>query len=77
MTWVRHGECNRCGSCCKGDPFTGSAEGMCPLFRWHEKVGECTDRQHPYYLAGCNVWPQRPEQLRDHPECSFTFDWVP
>lgn len=77
MPWVRTGECNRCGECCKGNPFTGETAGYCPLFTWLEKdVGHCTDRQHPYYLNGCDVWPTHPAQIADKPSCSYTFELV-
>jgi hypothetical protein len=72
--YVRSGECNRCGDCCKGNPFTGEPGGYCPLFAWaSEGVGHCTDRRHRYYLSGCNVWPTHPDQIADKPNCSYTF----
>lgn len=81
MPWQRNGECNRCGSCCKGDPFAGAEgdpaeEGMCPIYRLLNGRGHCSDRAHPYYLNGCNIWPSRPEQLEQHPDCSYRFEWV-
>jgi len=81
MAWVREGECNRCGECCKsGDPF-GGAEGIgefpgaCPLLVTVDGNLACSNRQHPYYLAGCNVWPSIPEHIVDYPSCSYTFEW--
>jgi hypothetical protein len=81
MPWVREGECCRCGECCVGDPgredMTRPApvEGYCPLYRIVDGVGACSDRQHPYYLAGCNVWPSQPSHIADKPSCSYTFRW--
>lgn len=70
----REGECCRCGECCRGNPFDGPDTEYCPLFRWLEEgVGECTDREHPYYLNGCNVFPSHPGQIADKPSCSYRF----
>lgn len=80
MAWVREGECNRCGECCKsGDPFNGEEgpsdfPGACPLLKvaGDGQLG-CSNRQHPYYLNGCNVWPHEPDHIKDYPSCSYTF----
>lgn len=72
----REGECSRCGDCCKtGDPFSVPPESApaCRLYRERDGVGECTDRAHPLYLNGCNVWPTKPEHLRDYPRCTYRF----
>lgn len=75
--FVRTGECCRCGDCCKGNPFTGEQGGYCPLFKWvGSGVGHCADRQHPYYLNGCNVWPTHPQQIVDKSGCSYRFEKV-
>jgi len=77
--WERSGECNRCGECCVGDPFNGTlgpaeVPGYCPLFRWLEPGrGHCSDRQHSYYLSGCNTFPSHPSQIADKPSCSYSF----
>jgi hypothetical protein len=82
-SWVRHGECNRCGECCRsGDPFNGELgkpeiAGACPLLTLHRGVFTCSDRQHPYYLGGCNVWPSLPEHIEAYPSCSYTFSLEP
>lgn len=86
MAWVRHGECSRCGDCCKGhprhsamptDPVVVEGVEFCPLYRQlAENLGECTDREHPYYLQGCNVFPQHPTQIADKPRCTYSFEWV-
>lgn len=76
--WVRYGECNRCGDCCKGDPFDATSQrAYCPLFKWiAENVGSCTNRQHPYYLGGCADFPSNPQAIADKPNCSYRFEWV-
>jgi len=77
--YIRTGECCRCGECCRtGDPFDGelgepTIEGACPLLAFHAGVFACSDRQHPYYLNGCNVFPTHPDHLRVHPGCSYRF----
>ena len=80
--WVRSGECCQCGECCRGtDPFGGElgpppVAGFCALYRVVEGNGHCSGHDgHPYYLKGCNVWPDRPEVIKDYPNCSYTFDW--
>lgn len=81
MTWVREGECCRCGECCVGDPGyepmprPAAVEGMCPLYRIVGGVGHCSDRKHHYYLSGCVSWPGHPDNIADKPGCSFTFRW--
>jgi len=77
--YVRTGECCRCGQCCWGDPFNGQQgpaklEGACPLLNLVAGVYTCTDRQHPYYLNGCNVFPSHPGQIADKPGCSYVFE---
>jgi hypothetical protein len=52
MSWVRSGECCRCGQCCSGTPppdFLGTpamqrappVEGMCPLYEIRDGAGFC------------------------------------
>lgn len=81
MTWIRSGECCRCGECCSGDPFNGE-EGpavvpeACPLYRIIGGHGHCSGYGvHPYYLNGCNVWPSHPNQIMDKPSCTYRFEW--
>jgi hypothetical protein len=80
MAWVRSGECCHCGECCKGDPFNGeqgapAVAGYCPLYQLSEH-GHCAGYgKHPYYLSGCNVWPDRPELIADKPSCTYSFEW--
>lgn len=45
----------------------------CPLYSERTGEGECTDRQHPVYLGGCNVYPQHPAQVADKPSCTYSF----
>jgi hypothetical protein len=59
-------------------------KGMCPLYELHvgapEGDGFCIGHeppnQHPYYLTGCNVWPQHPDNIANCPSCSYTFTWI-
>lgn len=83
MGWVRNGECNRCGECCKsGDPFNGRMGigefglSVCPLLKLIDNLHTCSDRQNNYYLNGCAHWPSRPEHIVNYPSCSYTFEWV-
>jgi hypothetical protein len=62
--------------------------GWCPLLRFHEgdpkgnttcigHIGEVpAGQEDPYYMSGCNVWPDHPDQIRDYPSCTYTFEWV-
>jgi len=78
--WVREGECNQCGECCKsGNPLeeTPVIPGACALYREDDNgLGFCSNRQHPYYLGGCNVWPSQPSHIEAYPSCSYTFRWT-
>jgi hypothetical protein len=83
ITFARTGECCQCGECCKtGDPFQGEMgkpeiSGACPLLRLHsDGLHICADRENPYYLNGCNVFPTHPSHLLDHPGCSYKFERV-
>jgi hypothetical protein len=76
----RIGVCCRCGECCRtGDPVGDGSnvvrgEVACALYREDEREeGRCTDRRHPYYLSGCNVWPSKPEHIADKPSCTYSF----
>lgn len=77
MPWVREGECNRCGDCCRsGDPFTG-LPGICPIaIENADGTVTCGNRESGYYVMGCNVWPSIPEHISAYPNCSYTFRWV-
>lgn len=80
--YVRTGECNRCGECCRtGDPFNGemgepAIPGACPLLALLDGIHTCTDRSNEYYLKGCNVWPTHPNQIIDKPSCSYKFERI-
>ena len=50
--------------------------GACPLLALRGGVYACTDRRHPYYLNGCNVFPTHPGQIADKPGCSYRFERV-
>jgi len=76
--FVRTGECCRCGECCMtGNPFTGEPNVPCPLLALlPDGLHACTDRQNPYYLNGCNVWPTHPDQIADKSSCTYKFERV-
>ena len=81
--WLRTGDCNGCGECCRnGDPFLGQRgpaeiEGACPLLRLVDGLHRCSGHgTDPYYLGGCNVFPQMPDQIADYPSCSYRFKRV-
>lgn len=78
VTWKRTGDCCRCGECCEsGNPFTGQAGVPCPLLhRTADGLTACSDRSHPYYLSGCNVWPSKPEHIVNYPSCTYRFERV-
>src|SRR4029077_16173433 len=83
ITFARTGECCQCGECCKtGDPFQGEMgkpeiSGGSPLLRLlSDGLHICADRENPYYLNGCNVFPTHPSHLLDHPGCSYKFERV-
>lgn len=82
MSWVREGECCKCGDCCRGNPFRGEVpnthDDMCPLLGALTKDGErlCTGHGvHPYYLNGCNVWPTVPEHVSAYSRCTYRWKW--
>jgi len=51
--------------------------GACPLLALlPDGFHACTDRKHPYYLNGCNVFPTHPAQIVNYPSCSYTFEKV-
>jgi hypothetical protein len=81
VNWRRTGSCNRCGECCNGNPFNedriAQVEGTCPLFSWESlDIGKCNDRKNSYYLGGCKVYPQFPQQIIDYPLYSYKFERV-
>lgn len=59
--------------------------GYCPLFSWSDEgVGHCAGHtgvvpegeEDPYYMQGCVVWPQSPDEIAGYPSCTYTFAWV-
>lgn len=81
--FIRTGECSRCGECCRtGDPFAGTMgkpeiAGACVLLALlPDGLHACKDRQNPYYLNGCNVWPTHPGHISDKPSCTYKFERV-
>jgi len=62
--------------------------GCCPLFEIRDEgfeyKGFCaghigavpSGQEDPYYMSGCNVWPDHPDQIADKPHCTYKFEWV-
>jgi Fe-S-cluster containining protein len=63
----RHGECNRCGACCKilfRCPFLGT-----------DAEGQYICRIYAKRFASCRVYPLHAGELREiEGECSYTFE---
>jgi hypothetical protein len=56
---------------------TPPVEGKCQLFEWHGDKAHCAGHGwHGYYLLGCNVWPNHPDNIAGKPSCTYTFTWV-
>lgn len=60
--------------------------GYCPLFKWAnlpEGPGFCkghtgavpAGEEDTYYLAGCHLWPEHPDNIANCPSCTYTFAW--
>ena len=66
----RHGECNRCGACCKilfRCPFLGT-----------DAEGQYTCRIYGMRFAQCRLFPLRAADLVElEEECSYTFEAEP
>ncbi len=81
VAWLRSGECNRCGECCRsGDPFGGAmgaplVAGACPYLVAVPGMHFCRDRSpaNAYYTNGCAKWPSLPAHITDYPSCSYVF----
>jgi uncharacterized cysteine cluster protein YcgN (CxxCxxCC family) len=65
----RKGECNRCGACCK-------ILFRCP-FLGEDAEGQYTCRIYDKRFAQCRLYPIHPVDLREVPECSYTFEESP
>ena len=63
MKVERKGECNRCGDCCQG----------CEYFTQETKICSIYGTEGTIYSKGCNIFPDRPSQLRFIPNCSYIF----
>lgn len=64
----RQGDCNRCGACCKllfKCPFLGT-----------DADGQYTCKIYDKRFATCRLFPL-PADLREVPECSYTFTEEP
>ena len=66
----RHGECNRCGACCKilfRCPFLGTDE-----------EGQYTCRIYEKRFAQCRMYPLHTKDLLElQGQCSYTFETEP
>jgi uncharacterized protein len=65
----RKGDCNRCGACCK-------ILFQCP-FLGQDAAGEYTCRIYEKRFSQCRLYPLHAQDLREVPECSFTFEPAP
>ncbi len=74
----RVGECNRCGDCCRGNPYTGEdPDKPCPhLIQHTPDLASCEIHgQHDtYWGQGCYAWPEKPRNIAHLPRCSFRFE---
>ncbi len=63
----RHGECNRCGACCK-------ILFRCP-FLTTDAEGKYSCRIYQQRFASCRVYPVHAGELREiEGDCSYTFE---
>lgn len=86
MRYVRRGECNRCGDCCKprfliddnAREFyvaNGLPEnGQCQFLLLGREMATCTI--HPRRAPFCEAFPWHPDQLKGLERCSYTFEPV-
>lgn len=67
------GHCNRCGDCCRGDPFDPeSGRAYCPFFSFDANgFGVCSGRDSRYYFENCALFPQTQAQIALLPNCSY------
>lgn len=75
MTFERSGDCNRCGQCCTGNPYTGGADDCPHLIRHDAFNTSCAihGSTDTYWDRGCRIFPTHPAQVADKPACSFKF----
>lgn len=75
MTWVRHGECNRCGDCCKAPHFEDKGGGDC---KWLRDGNVCSvhKTQNEFWNNVCTHWPRHPSEIEKLTRCSYWFEWV-
>lgn len=75
IRWRRVGYCCRCGECCIDGDGT-----PCPIYKLFRRepngTATCTDRNHPFYLGGCNTFPVRPVDVEPFPSCTYSFEQV-
>jgi len=84
--YVRRGECNRCGDCCKPRFFISEEarefylqnglpeNGQCQFLAFIDGVWTCTI--HAERPDHCRRFPWHPDQLSTLPRCSYTFERV-
>lgn len=58
--WIRHGECNGCGKCCLGCSHYTEEYPHCKIYEARPEL--------------CREWPWSPEQIKDIPECTYSFE---
>jgi len=83
---VRHGDCNRCGDCCKPRFFVDDdakewyrenglpENGQCQFLAKID--GEWTCTIHTTRSAHCRAFPWGPENLVGLRNCSYSFDVI-
>jgi Fe-S-cluster containining protein len=65
LAGARHGECNRCGACCK-------ILFSCPFLIEDEGVFTCSVYDHR--PPSCRLFPMVPADLREVDGCAFSFE---
>lgn len=79
QTLDRHGECNRCGSCCyywDGKHKSGSKGELKPckyLFNDDEGLPACKLWGTPELPDICRDFPTKPDLTNKHPLCGFSW----
>jgi len=70
MTFIRVGECNKCGKCCRGCPLLDRGKRLCTM---HD-----TETYREMY-SECAEWPTEPSDLEKKgvvDVCSYRFSEV-
>ena len=86
MRYLRRGECNLCGECCKpAFPITEEArefyrenglpeDGQCHFLYFENGKGLCTI--HTERADHCRRFPWHPDQIEHLPKCSYRFELI-